>query len=57
MGIATTDPPRFIAPAAPSLACPQYTISDGGVAARRALLFWVLAAVIMWEGHDPPGLW
>ena len=59
MGIATTDPPRLIAPAALSLACTQYTISDGGggAAAGRALLFWVLGAVIIWERHDPTGLW
>ena len=24
---------------------------------KGMLLFWVLAAVIMWEGHNPPGLW
>ena len=46
--------------ATPSLAwsCTQYAISDGGGAAKgRALLFWVLAAVIIWERHDPTGLW
>ena len=24
---------------------------------KGMLLFWVLAAVIIWEGHNPPGLW
>ena len=24
---------------------------------KGMLLFWVLAAVIIWEGHDPMGLW
>ena len=29
----------------------------GSMIKKGILLFWVLAAVIMWEGHDPPGLW
>lgn len=68
MGIGTTDPEAHRHRCAISkrrsgftslASCPQYAISDGGggAAAGRALLFWVLATVIIWESHDPTNLW